>query len=152
MKKFICFISVVLFIFLTCHFCFGNNAYRFSNPLDEVERVELLYNPNMFSPECADFEFTLMKELEPGEIATFMTEIYQLETKKYGPPPRWGYGWYIVRVTYSNGDVEMLGSYNMEYIRYGERQSGTGIYYFPDNGLENLLAKYVDLSEYPESK
>lgn len=150
MKNIIRIVLIALLVLLVCHSCFGNNRYRFPNPLEEIEKVELLYNPNRFSAEDPVYEFVLMRELQSEEVAPFMTEIYQLKTDKYGPPPRRGYGWYIVRVTYSNGDVEMLGSYNIAYIRSGKPQHSTGIYYFPDNGLTELLKNYVNLSEYPE--
>ena len=148
MKKYKRHILIVLLILMLCH-CHSISRYRFANPLEKVVKIELLHNPNYQSPECAKFEFTLMKELEPDQFAPFMLEIYELETARCVSPPGWGYGWYIVRVTYSNGDVEILGSRNIECIRYGERQTGTGGYYFTDKGLEILLERYVDLPKHP---
>lgn len=150
MKKRIIFVLIALFVLLICHTCFGNNQYSFPNPPEAVEKIELLYNPNRFSAKDPFYELVLMRELKSEETVPFMTEIYQLETDRYGPPPRRGYGWYVVRITYTNGDIEMLGSYNIAYIRSGEPQHSTGIYYFPNNGLTELLKNYVDLSEYPE--
>lgn len=45
-----------------------------------------------------------------------MNDIYELETEKdHRHPPFWGWGEYIVKVTYKNGDIEILGSEVIEY-------------------------------------
>lgn len=151
MKKYVLVLLILLLVLCLCRCFFRSEEYEFQNTLDMVVSVELLYNHNESPSGYDTFDFTLIRELEPEEIITFMNDIYQLETSRGGgTPPRWGYGWYIAKVVYSNGDVEMLGSYNIEYIACGEDQTGVGIYYFADDAFEEVFSKYVDISQYPK--
>lgn len=89
--------------------------------------------------------FVLVKNLDTEEVSSFMQEVYELETSfSVSPPPR-GYGEYIAKVTYANGDVEMLGTVHIEYIEYGAEPTGVGAYYFKGDTIEQLIMKYAGL-------
>lgn len=150
MKKYALALLIVLLALCLCRCFFRSEEYEFQNTLDMVVSVELLYNQNESSDGYDSFDFTPIKVLDSKEIELFMADVYQLETARCGTPPRRGYGWYIAKVTYSNGDVEMLGSYNIEYIPYGEDQTGVGIYYFVDDTFEEVFSNYVDIFQYPK--
>ena len=76
-----------------------------------------------------------------------MTAVYEIETSfSISPPPR-GYGRYIARVTYANGDVEMLGTSHIEYIKSGDEPTGVGAYYFKGELIDQLILKYGDFPD-----
>lgn len=123
-------------------------SYQFPNQSEKIISIELLYNHNKYG-EGTDYQnIDLVRELQDNEISKFMDEVYSLETKKYHPP-LWGWGSYIAKVTYANGNVEMLGSLNIEEIISGETPTGYGSYYFPDDSFVEVFAKYVDIADYP---
>ena len=83
------------------------------------------------------------KLLVKDEIESFMSEIYKLETRRCYPP-MWGWGDYVAKVTYSNGDVEMLGSSNIEYVEHGTSATGDGPYSFWKYGaFDEVFLRYL---------
>lgn len=125
------------------------SSYPFPNPLEDIVSVELLYNHNGSNGDRTDeSNIQIIRELSKEEIPAFMKKVYALETKRYNPP-LWGWGCYIARVTYCNGDVEMLGSLNIEYIAAGMEPTGTSAYFFTNNGFTNVFSDYIDTTEYP---
>lgn len=79
------------------------SEYRFPNDMESIVSVQIM--------QCSDAEpwdpsgYWLLKELNANEIPEFMEKIYSLETERGGTPPRWGYGEYMVKITYANGDM-----------------------------------------------
>lgn len=123
-------------------------TYQFSNTVEEIVSIDLLHNRNENASGTDEAKFHLMRTLEEDEIISFMEDVYMLETSYCISPPLWGYGLYIARVEYANGDVEMLGSKNIEYIENGSVPNGVGAYYFVDHGLETVISEYVDLTDF----
>lgn len=121
-------------------------SYQFIHSMDNIVGIELLFN-NSKDAFSADSKFVLLRELDESQIAEFMSAVYELETDCcISPPPR-GYGQYIARITYSNGDVEMLGTNNIEFIEFGAKPTGIGMYYFPGDALEELIILYANQAE-----
>ena len=74
----------------------------------------------------------------------FMDEIYKLETRRC-TPPLWGWGDYVAKVVYDNGDVELLGSRNIEFVEIDISASGEGNYCFWERGIfEEVFLRYLD--------
>ena len=118
-------------------------TYEFYNPVEEIVSVELLENTNE-SGAAEEDKLLVRKTLTKDEIESFMSEVYDLETRRCYPP-MWGWGEYIAKVTYSNGDIEMLGSGNIETIRYGETATGDGPYSFWEHGaFEEVFLRYLN--------
>ena len=118
------------------------SEYRFPNDMESIVSVQIMQRINQDSGDPTEYSF--VKELGTNEIPVFMEEIYALETKQGGTPPRWSYGEYMVQITYQNGDMEFLGTYCIELVRSGERQSGVGEYYFEDEeAFFELIQQYL---------
>ncbi len=148
-KTFIVILALAIIIFLRVNYVWPQE-YVFRHGIEMVDRVELLYNQSEeYSDGYESFEFQIIRELQGDELISFMNEVYMLDTAKGGYPPRWGYGWYVAKVTYSNGDVEMLGSYNIEFISSGKEQTGVGRYYFTGDAFEETFSRYVATENYP---
>lgn len=120
--------------------------YRYPHSTADAVRVELLRNHNTDAFASDDGKFELLAVLEGEWMAAFLSEVRELETSYcISPPPR-GYGEYVARVTYSNGDVEYYGTWHIEFVKSGEARAGVGGYSFRDRALEPLILEYCALA------
>lgn len=144
--------TVIFFMLVLLVLSFLSNRipkhYIFQNPIDQIESIELLYNQNDGGEGINPSNIYSIRLLEKDEVQPFMEAIYNLETRIANPPPS-GWGCYIVKISYFNGDIELLGSYNIEYIPEGHTETGIGSYFFTGKAFEELFEKYIDASEYP---
>ena len=124
-------------------------TYQFPNRQESIESVVLLHNMNRFGQGTDETNMQVLKVLSDEEIVEFMDSLYSLPTERDGTPPSWGYGEYIAKVTYENGDVEMFGSLNIVYIAKGDWISGIGEHIFVGDCFVNLFSEYVDISQLP---
>lgn len=138
MKKTIC---IFLIMLLLCGCKSVSKTYEFPYPLEDVESIELIINKNG-SGEAYLSKLIVIKTLSEEEIQSFMTEIYALKTVRSNPPG-WGWGEYIAKVTYENGFIEMLGSYNISTAEKGEELLSGGWYHFLDD-FEGVFLRYAD--------
>jgi len=122
--------------------------YSFPNSIDDIVNIELLYNQNEGGEGINPSNICSIRILDQNEVQPFMKAIYRLETRIANPPPS-GWGCYIAKISYCNGDVEILGSYNIEYIPVRHSPTGIGTYFFTGKAFEELFAKYIDVTEYP---
>lgn len=118
------------------------NEYRFPNELESIVSIQIMHRIN---PDSGDpTEYSFVKEMDTNEIPTFMDAVYSLETKKGGTPPRWSYGEYMAKITYTNGDMEFLGTHCIEFVCSGDSPSGIGAYYFADeDAFRNLIQQFL---------
>ena len=119
------------------------STYTFAHPAEKIESIELLKNDNIDAFSSDDNLFRIIGNLNAAEIKSFMSNIYEIETTYCISPPRRGYGEYIAKITYENGDIEMLGTFHIEYIPFGDNRTGVGAYYFVGDTMEQLILKYV---------
>ena len=117
-------------------------TYPFVNQNDAIESVDLLYHPqpnNLLNTK----DYLLVRELTLDEIIPFMDALHRLETDKCTSPPPRGYGEYVVRVIYANGDMEIFGNYHIEFVKSGDEEAGVGSYVFnPFTAYEELFLSY----------
>lgn len=135
--------TLLISIFLSG--CFPNrlpDTYDFKNKGCEIERIELLHNPDWPYSRPLD-EFIFLRELEAEEFAPFMEAIYAIPTKLTITPPPTGYGEYVARVVYENGDVELFGSWHIEFVEYGDSPSEIGEYVFSGDAIDDVFFEYV---------
>ena len=140
--KTICIVVVILAIMCVGTFC-GTlpDTYQFENRGQEIERIELLHNPQAKDGYPGQgFEF--IRELRSDELGPFMERIYALETKKRTSPPYANFGPYIACVTYHNGDKEYFASWHIEVVKKGAEPMGAGSYSFKGNGFDELFLEY----------
>lgn len=140
-KSLIVFFSLI--ICLTA--CVNDEPYPFPNQGQQIKSIELLHNQNENGQGTDASNMVVLKTLDAGEVPVFMDKLYALSTKHAGTPPPWGYGAYIAKVTYENGDIEMFGTLNIEFIKVGAQVTGIGEYVFTTDGIEALIAEYADI-------
>ena len=133
--------SLLLVVYLVFFFR-ASRTYVFSHPVEDIISVDFLINANEVGKAEED-KLIFQKSLSAEEVKSFMSEIYELETRR-SYPPMWGWGDYVARVTYSNGDVELLGSGNIEYVENGSSATGDGFFVFWEYGVfEEVFLRYL---------
>lgn len=124
-----------------------SSTYSFAHPIENIASIDLLINNSVDAFSSDENAFVLIRSLDVGEIEAFMTAVYEIKTSYCVSPPLRGYGQYIAKVTYINGDVEMLGTRHIEYIQVGNEPTGVGAYYFAGDAIEQLILKYGNLRD-----
>lgn len=111
MKKvlFICWVFLVLLDFTACN----EITYEFKYSVDEIESIEIVSAEN-------SLEFTVTKTLSEAEKDDFIEKFQTLRFDSYfAGDPMSVYG-NAVKITYQNGDYEMICYYWAEYVKNGE--------------------------------
>lgn len=143
MKRIMIIVFLLTLLILLCMLPWVSRTYTFSNSVENIVSIELLINSNEVGKAEED-KLVFQKSLSVDEINCFMAEIYKLETRRCYPP-MWGWGDYVAKVTYDNGDIEMLGSSNIEYVESGTFATGDGPYAFWGYGIfEEIFLRYLD--------
>ena len=136
----------IVFAVLLVFFCWGEIAtpshYHYPHSAIDAVRVELLHNQNTDAFASDDSKLVLLKILEGAEMIDFLNEVRSIETSYCVTPPPRGYGDYVARVTYTNGDVEYYSSNHLEFVENGTERTGVGAYYFEGDAMERLILGY----------
>lgn len=119
--------------------------YRYPHAPENAVSLELLHNQNTDAFASDDSKFVLLKTLEGEEMIDFLNEARNIETSYSVTPPPRGYGDYVARVTYANGDVEYYGSTHLEFVENGTERTGVGAYYFAADAMERLILEYCGI-------
>ena len=106
---------------------------------EEIVQIELIYSPfNQF-----DVLYTLSDE----EIKECAEEILNLDLHRNSSPSGNG-GTYIVKIVYSDGAIESLGSWSISYVSDGNTEHD-GWYYISKDDLLQLFTRYIDPDQIP---
>ena len=136
-------IGVCLLVVLLLGKCYRlSEDYPFENKDIGIESIELIYHPYAEKLEGTD-ELISIRFLEEDEISAFMERVYALDTDRAIPTPPTGWGVYIARITYENGDVEYLGSLHIEFVESGKQPASLGTYYFTGDSFNTLFLEYA---------
>ena len=147
MKK----ITIIILFLVTLFGCAGTDStYSFPNRDMRIISIQLLHNRNVNGVGIDESNMVLLKELSEEEIPEFMNACYQLPTKIMGTPPSTGYGEYVAKILYENGDIEIFSTYNIELIPDGCKAVGCGTHYFPVKCFNDVFTEYTDVSGLPK--
>ena len=118
MKKWhIVLLSLVAFLFLGSCFmcCLPKFGYEFRQEYDQIVRIEILekmqytsgYDPN---------KVEVLKTLDITEHRTFIDDLMKVDCVRVYYDPPLGFGDHIIRITYRNGEKELISVYNSGYV------------------------------------
>jgi hypothetical protein len=108
-------------------------------PRSEIVQINLVYSP--FN------EYEVIYMLEEDEIVPFLDVLLDTKLHKNLSPHNVG-GGLIVQIVYSDGSVELLGSWSVGYWSNGKLEHD-GWYYVYEKELYELFSNYVDLTRLP---
>ena len=114
------------------------STYSFRQPQSNVSRVEICtYNHN------AD-EITPLVQLSKEDADALLAELSSLECYEFFPLDTiLSYGDIIISIAYLDGEVEVIGLYNIGWISPGGKLNTTR-FYFDIEEIRNIIARYVD--------
>lgn len=133
-----------LFICLCFCGCSSREIFELSCSPEMIVKIELYYNLSERGTCTAQENITLIKQLDEDEINMFTEEVSALELE-WVYPPVYGYGNYIAAITYSNGDVDVLSNYAIEYIPFGSQPGEISGDIFSGDTFDTIFLKYADL-------
>lgn len=128
---------LLIFFLLTMTGC--TQSIVLHQPESEIIRIDLVYSP--FGEE--EILYTLTGEEIPG----FLDELLELKLHKNASPQNIG-GGLIVRIVYSEGSAELLGTASVGYMDGGALEHD-GWYYLDGEDICDLFSEYVDFSQLP---
>ena len=103
-----------------CCFIFGafHQPYKFRQDYDQIAKIEIVKKRidriDMVGYDPATL--VILKTLDTSEHRTFIDELVKVEGSRVGMDPSEGFGRHIIRITYRDGEVELIGHYNNGYI------------------------------------
>ena len=100
---------LVLLIFTGC----SEKTYLFKNSVDEIESIEIVSAENSLN-------FTVTKTLSEIEKNDFLEQLLAIKFDKYYVGDPMSINGTAVKITYQNGDYEMICHYWAEYVKNGE--------------------------------
>ncbi len=143
------FVLVLLFYILLPVGCvsllsyYSNRAeyiHEFRQPKQNIDKVEIctIDNYDYINRET-------LKVLTEEEAEDILKEISTVIEKNYGPPPATTFGDYVILISYSNGEVELIGSLRIGYVSPDGKMKIT-TYGFGYERISNIISKYYDIS------
>ena len=108
MKKLlvICFVSIILLSLTSC----GEQSYDFKKPIEEIERIEIISAKNRD-------EVYLIKTLSKDEQSDFIKKFQEIKFNSYVIGDPMSVSGNAVKITYQNGDYEIICYRCAEYIK-----------------------------------
>ena len=106
------FIALILTVLIFVTGCSGK-TYEFKKPIDEIESVEIVLAKS-------SVEFTVTKALSEIEKDAFIEKFQTLRFDTYILGDPMSISGNAVKITYQNGDYEMICYYWAEYVKNGD--------------------------------
>lgn len=128
MKKFFivnCFISVII-LFVGC----TGKTYEFKKNIDEIKSIEIVSAENSLN-------YTLTKTLSETERNVFIKKFQTISFFSYFGGDPMSVGGDAVKITYKDGDYEIICNYWAEYVKKGE------VYYVRKNCDKNKFNELI---------
>lgn len=114
MKNKVLLVSIIAVILLGYFLLTTNQPYIFRQAFDQIVKVEILAKEEDISGYDTPME--VLKTLDVSEHRAFIDAFMEVEGFRIGMDPPSGFGTYIIRITYRNGEIELISDYNNGYI------------------------------------
>lgn len=139
-KKFLSALLMIVFVPLLTAGCLSiyqrTYEYSFSQPLDQVEKVEILAYDDK-----ADVATPLVV-LDENQANSLLTDIDALLCKRHFGDSTMAYGEAVIYITYANGEAEVIGIYNVAKVdTIGNWH--IGVEFFDRKEICTLLLQYA---------
>ena len=112
----ICKIGAILLLvcmFSGCIFV-TSEPYEFRQAFDQIMSIEILKKE--YDTASIDDPMNFIYTVDPSLHRSFIDDLIKIEGGRMGLDPTTGFGVYIIRITYKDGEMEMIGNYSNGYI------------------------------------
>lgn len=130
-KLLICFILMLLLPVTGCQFTY---KYELMQSSDEIVKISIVF--------LDDGEIFVRKELSPEAGKEFLSEILGLSYYKYWNDPSTMLAGDAAKISYSNGDYEIISTEASAYFKGDHCRYIYG--YFDRETFKNVFAPYID--------
>ena len=114
MKSRIVGIVISVICILSGCFLISNEPYTFRQEFEQIVSIEILKKESdSISPYTP---MHVIKTINPAMHKELIDALLKIEGSRIGLEPGTGFGVYIIRITYKDGEMEMLGDYNNGHI------------------------------------
>ena len=132
-------ITLVVCILSGC-FLISDEPYTFRQEFEQIVSIEILKKEyDSISPYTP---MHVVKTVEPTMHQELINDLLKLEGGRIGLEPGTGFGVYIIRITYKDGEIEMLGDYNNGYIT-PDGKLHEDIYAFDSDQYYQVISNYL---------
>lgn len=108
-------ISVLLVCMLSgCFLRDRAMPYEFRQAFDQIASIEILRKET--DSVLPDTPTQTIHTLNEAQYKVFLDGLQKIEGGRAGSEPGTGFGMYMIRITYKDGEMEMIGNYNNGYI------------------------------------
>lgn len=137
MKKItLCFFTITIIFLSSCN---GKTNYGFLYPEDDIISIEIGYVEDINVNDEITQEFIVIKTLMNDKFSLFLGEFNDVACFKYYTDPgtlrNESNG---IKITYINGDFEIIGKHGQAKYKDGNYRT-YGYYYFDDDMFQELL-------------
>lgn len=108
-RSFITLFLLILLMFFGC----SKKTYVFKDSIDKIESIEIVSAEN-------SLEFTIIKTLSETEKNDFLEKFQMIKFNSYYIGDPMEISGNAVKITYQNGDYEIICYYWAEYVKNGE--------------------------------
>ena len=128
MKKRSLIVSLIASILFVCFLLATNQSYKFRQEFDQIVKIEILKKDTYGYDTSTAVE--VLKTLDTTEHRAFIDNFMKVEGFRIGSDPPSGFGTYVIRITYRNGETELISDYNNGYV------SADGIVHIDNSCME----------------
>ena len=122
----------------------GDDYYAFRQDLEHVEKV------SVFSYDPETDTRTLIVDLEEPDAKELTSILATMKCGKYFPGDHIReYGHLLIALTYTNGEIELIGFYNTGWIT-PDGVEYLSNYYFDEKEVYDLICRFVDPEMLPD--
>lgn len=112
-------------------------SFPLSQSRDQIIAIELLEDENQVTDPQ---NFVVRCVIPESDYETFLAELAQLDCSRNGFEPATSFGWWIIRIIYSNGDMDLIGSQNNAQVIGGKKRYDC--YCFHYESFRELISKW----------
>ena len=138
----------ILTMLLVAMFCVGcqsnQKTVSLKYSIESISNIELVYDKSYY--ESDDWE--VLCELASDDVGKFVEELCGIHVKKPWNPGG-SLGYLFVRIQYSSGEQELIGTEAYEYISSSGESKFDGWHNISYDDMYNLFSEYVEDAELP---
>ncbi|WMJ23152.1 hypothetical protein RBG61_00405 [Paludicola sp. MB14-C6] len=145
---FSCLIVVLISIFSLTG-CNNTTDYKFLQPNDKIAKIEIVIvgeREDIKGKKLSEVQqvMDVKKELLEEEGEKLIEDLKKIDCfNKYNPPGYMDAGLEAFKISYDNGDYELI-NYRAQATYKNSKYDRAGLYYFDKDQFNELLYKYLD--------
>lgn len=124
--------------------CTGSAPYEMLHNSSEIESIQIVTKVS-YNIQQNQWDYEEVCTVE--DVQAFAEELLAIDTNRIlNDPPQMSETAYVARITYTNGDCELISNRNQRRL-YSDGTSRERNYSFDSDSFDALLLKYMEMAE-----